>query len=94
MCEALLSARICTATAPVPCSSPLPVPIMIPSTIYALFFLLAAVHAIPLHRSLEKRDVIDPPITSPDASTTWNVGETVTVTWYVARLDPRSDAWT
>lgn len=87
MCEALLfRPPFCTATAPGPCSPPLPVPVMIPSTICALFFLLAAVHAVPLQWSLEKRDVISPPVTSPDASTTWNVGETVTVTWYVVCL--------
>lgn len=29
------------------------------------------------------RDVVDPQITSPDASTVWTVGKTETVTWYV-----------
>ncbi|KAH9936654.1 uncharacterized protein B0H18DRAFT_868458 [Fomitopsis serialis] len=59
---------------------------MLSFTIYALCFLLAAVHAIPLRRALEERDVISPPITSPDASTVWNVGETVTVTWDLSAL--------
>ncbi|TFY60169.1 hypothetical protein EVJ58_g5317 [Rhodofomes roseus] len=58
---------------------------MLAAMIYALFFLLAAVHAVPLRREVHERDVISPPITSPDASTVWNVGETVTVTCFAAR---------
>ncbi|EPS98412.1 hypothetical protein FOMPIDRAFT_1093403, partial [Fomitopsis schrenkii] len=37
------------------------------------------------------RDVISPPVTSPDASTTWNVGETVTVTWNLSALPPNTN---
>ncbi|KZT64924.1 hypothetical protein DAEQUDRAFT_677692 [Daedalea quercina L-15889] len=59
--------------------------------IYALFFLLAAAHAIPLRRALEERDVISPLITSPDASTVWNVGDTVTVTWNMSALPPNTN---
>ncbi|KAH9841832.1 uncharacterized protein C8Q71DRAFT_739006 [Rhodofomes roseus] len=61
---------------------------MLAAMIYALFFLLAAVHAVPLRRDVHERDVISPPITSPDASTVWNVGETVTVTWNLSALPP------
>ncbi|KAI5834387.1 hypothetical protein K523DRAFT_230639 [Schizophyllum commune Tattone D] len=39
---------------------------------------------------LTGRDVVAPPITSPNASTTWNVGETVTVTWDTSDLPPES----
>ncbi|KAI0081662.1 hypothetical protein K474DRAFT_1259092 [Panus rudis PR-1116 ss-1] len=37
---------------------------------------------------LVSRDVIDPPITSPDASTVWHVGETQTVTWDTSGIPP------
>ncbi|KAG6377238.1 hypothetical protein JVT61DRAFT_1292 [Boletus reticuloceps] len=39
--------------------------------------LLSSVLTLPLVR----RDVVDPPITSPTASTIWHVGQTQTVTW-------------
>lgn len=51
------------------------------SLLTTLFFSLYAIaYAAP---SLVKRIVVDPPITSPDASTVWTVGSTVTVTWSV-----------
>lgn len=44
--------------------------------------LLAAILALPLVR----RDIVDPPITSPTANTVWHVGQTETVTWFVVLL--------
>ena len=44
-----------------------------------LFCLLALAQAVPV----VKRIVISPQITTPNASTIWNVGNTVTVTWCV-----------
>ncbi|KAL1689399.1 hypothetical protein GGG16DRAFT_115111 [Schizophyllum commune] len=70
---------------------------------YALTTILSAVSALvvsvraapmlmaPLAAvQLTGRDVVAPPITSPNASTTWNVGETVTVTWDTSDLPPES----
>lgn len=51
---------------------------MLTFIISCLFF--SVVRALPTFLS---RDVFDPPITSPSASTIWQVGQTVTVTWYV-----------
>ncbi|KAI6030709.1 hypothetical protein F5J12DRAFT_802348 [Pisolithus orientalis] len=48
----------------------------------SLFSLVSCVLTVPL----PARDVVDPPITSPTASTVWNVGETQTVTWSTANL--------
>jgi hypothetical protein len=45
-----------------------------------LFYVLVFVQAVPL----VKRIVVSPQITSPTASTTWNVGDKVTVTWFVS----------
>lgn len=42
-------------------------------------FGLAAVNATPLSR----RDVVAPPIITPNAQTVWPIGTTQTVTWYV-----------
>ena len=53
----------------------------------ALLFFALGVSATPtpgrssLH--LSKRDVWSPPVITPDSTTVWTVGETVTVTWYV-----------
>ncbi|KAI0061492.1 hypothetical protein BV25DRAFT_1826628 [Artomyces pyxidatus] len=48
-------------------------------SLFTIFFiyLVAFVHAAPL----VKRIVVSPHITSPSASTVWNVGDKVTVTW-------------
>ncbi|KAK7469367.1 hypothetical protein VKT23_003842 [Stygiomarasmius scandens] len=54
-------------------------------TTLCLFFLVA-VRAIPL----DKRDVINPPIIKPDASTVWTVGQAETVTWDTSGLPPDS----
>ncbi|KAF5330274.1 hypothetical protein D9758_014456 [Tetrapyrgos nigripes] len=54
-------------------------------TTLCLFF-LALVRAIPL----ESRDVINPQIMSPDASTVWVVGQTETVSWNTTNLPPDS----
>ena len=57
----------------------------------AVSALVVSVRAAPMLMAplaavqLTGRDVVAPPITSPNASTTWNVGETVTVTWCVVR---------
>ncbi|EIM81626.1 uncharacterized protein STEHIDRAFT_22683, partial [Stereum hirsutum FP-91666 SS1] len=40
--------------------------------------------------SLVKRIVVDPPITSPDASTVWTVGSSVTVTWNTSVIPPEA----
>jgi hypothetical protein len=49
----------------------------------ALLFFALGVSAAPTPRSvnLSQRDVWAPPVTSPDASTVWTVGSTVTATW-------------
>ncbi|KIK57146.1 hypothetical protein GYMLUDRAFT_46378 [Collybiopsis luxurians FD-317 M1] len=47
-----------------------------------LFF--SVVRALP---TLLSRDVVDPPITSPTASTVWHSGETVTVTWDTSNIN-------
>lgn len=54
-------------------------------TIFASFGLLAVALAAPFQH--ENRDVLivySPKITSPTASTTWIVGNTYDVTWYVS----------
>lgn len=48
----------------------------------SLFSLVSCVLTAPL----PARDVVAPPITSPTASTVWNVGDTQTVTWSTANL--------
>lgn len=53
--------------------------VMIHATVYAFAFLLASTIALPI--TPNKRDVVDPPITSPDATTLWHVGDKQTVTW-------------
>ncbi|KAJ3777940.1 hypothetical protein FB446DRAFT_633167 [Lentinula raphanica] len=58
---------------------------MLTFTISCLFFSL--VRALP---TLLSREVFDPPITSPTASTVWQVGQTVTVTWDTTNLPPAS----
>ncbi|KAF9071207.1 hypothetical protein BDP27DRAFT_535018 [Rhodocollybia butyracea] len=58
---------------------------MLSFTILCFFF--SFVQAIP---TLLSRDVFDPPITSPTASTVWQVGQTVTVTWDTTNLPPPS----
>ncbi|KAJ3830657.1 hypothetical protein EV361DRAFT_881632 [Lentinula raphanica] len=58
---------------------------MLTFTISCLFFSLA--RALP---TLLSREVFDPPITSPTASTVWQVGQTVTVTWDTTNLPPAS----
>ncbi|KAH9167473.1 hypothetical protein EDB89DRAFT_122596 [Lactarius sanguifluus] len=45
--------------------------------IFLLFYVLVFVHAVPF----VKRIVVSPQITYPKASTTWNQGDKVTVTW-------------
>ena len=49
--------------------------------LYAI--VLHVVHALPL----EKRIVINPQITSPNAGTVWTPGKTELVTWYVGFWD-------
>ena len=49
--------------------------------LYAI--VLHVVHALPL----EKRIVINPQITSPNAGTVWTPGKTELVTWYVGFCD-------
>ncbi|KAI5896928.1 uncharacterized protein SCHCODRAFT_02616228 [Schizophyllum commune H4-8] len=62
----------------------------------AVSALVVSVRAAPMLMAplaavqLTGRDVVAPPITSPNASTTWNVGETVTVTWDTSDLPPES----
>ncbi|GAW00162.1 hypothetical protein LENED_001662 [Lentinula edodes] len=58
---------------------------MLTFTISCLFF--SVVRALP---TLLSRDVFDPPITSPSASTIWQVGQTVTVIWDITNLPPAS----
>ncbi|KAJ4481965.1 hypothetical protein J3R30DRAFT_3455516 [Lentinula aciculospora] len=58
---------------------------MLTLTISCLF--LSVVVALP---TLLSRDVYDPPITSPTASTVWQVGQTVTVSWDTTNLPPAS----
>ncbi|KAJ4472353.1 hypothetical protein C8R41DRAFT_776320 [Lentinula lateritia] len=58
---------------------------MLTFIISCLFF--SVVRALPTFLS---RDVFDPPITSPSASTIWQVGQTVTVTWDTTNLPPTS----
>ncbi|KAK1228167.1 hypothetical protein PQX77_008800 [Marasmius sp. AFHP31] len=50
------------------------------SALLALFAATATVSASPL----EKRDIWSPPITSPDATTVWEAGQVVQVTWDTA----------
>ncbi|KAF9064581.1 hypothetical protein BDP27DRAFT_1230327 [Rhodocollybia butyracea] len=40
---------------------------------------------------LLSRTVFDPPVTSPNASTVWTVGETVTATWDTSSLPPANE---
>ncbi|KAH9080214.1 hypothetical protein EDB83DRAFT_2513120 [Lactarius deliciosus] len=49
---------------------------------FVLFYFLVFVQAVPL----VKRIVVSPQITSPSASTTWNVGDKVTVTWETSSI--------
>ncbi|KAF8827500.1 hypothetical protein F5879DRAFT_922121 [Lentinula edodes] len=58
---------------------------MLTFIISCLFF--SVVRALP---TLLSRDVFDPPITSPSASTIWQVGQTVTVIWDITNLPPAS----
>src|SRR6266702_4753576 len=51
---------------------------------FIFFYVLVFVQAVPL----VKRIVVSPQITSPTASTTWNVGDKVTVTWCVQLSQP------
>ncbi|KAH9060472.1 hypothetical protein EDB87DRAFT_607524 [Lactarius vividus] len=51
---------------------------------FVLFYVLVFVQAVPL----VKRIVVSPQITSPSASTTWNVGDKVTVTWETSSIPP------
>ncbi|KAI6041372.1 hypothetical protein EDC04DRAFT_2565756 [Pisolithus marmoratus] len=55
---------------------------MFTTLLLSLFSLVSSALAVPL----PARDVVDPPITSPTASTVWNVGETQIVTWSTANL--------
>ncbi|KAL0060631.1 hypothetical protein AAF712_012574 [Marasmius tenuissimus] len=50
------------------------------SALLALFAATATVSASPL----AKRDIWSPPITSPDATTVWEAGQVVQVTWDTA----------
>ncbi|EGN98060.1 hypothetical protein SERLA73DRAFT_182933 [Serpula lacrymans var. lacrymans S7.3] len=50
-------------------------------TIFSIFLMIYASLDLARAVPLAKRDVVDPPITSPIAGTVWNVGETQTVTW-------------
>ncbi|KIL61384.1 hypothetical protein M378DRAFT_199551 [Amanita muscaria Koide BX008] len=49
----------------------------------SLLFLTSAL-AVPLH----KRDVVDPPVTAPNASTVWTAGSTQLVVWDTSKLPP------
>ncbi|KAH9011655.1 hypothetical protein EDB85DRAFT_1101789 [Lactarius pseudohatsudake] len=51
---------------------------------FVLFYVLVFVQAVPL----VKRIVVSPQITSPSASTTWNAGDKVTVTWETSSIPP------
>ncbi|KAF8133943.1 hypothetical protein EV363DRAFT_1324997 [Boletus edulis] len=51
--------------------------LMFTQYVLLLTSLLSSVLTLPLVR----RDVVDPPITSPTAGTIWHVGQTQTVTW-------------
>ncbi|KAK7690383.1 hypothetical protein QCA50_007041 [Cerrena zonata] len=57
---------------------------MINAIIFAFAFLLPTVWSLPL----VIRDAVAPPITKPDGSTTWKVGDTVQVTWDTSGLPP------
>ncbi|KAH9027207.1 hypothetical protein EDB84DRAFT_315031 [Lactarius hengduanensis] len=57
--------------------------------IFLLFYVLVFVHAIPF----VKRIVVSPQITYPKASTTWNAGDKVTVTWDTSGI-PRTSNFT
>ncbi|KAI0786877.1 hypothetical protein C8Q75DRAFT_769674 [Abortiporus biennis] len=58
--------------------------IMFRVVICALASLFISSNALPLTR----RDAVAPPITSPDASTVWQVGTIQTVTWDTSNLPP------
>ncbi|CAL1712728.1 unnamed protein product [Somion occarium] len=59
--------------------------VMFDAIVLVFSYLLSSAHAIPV---LVTRDVVNPPVTSPDASTVWHVGETQTVTWDTSSLPP------
>lgn len=48
-----------------------------------LLFTISSLALLVLSVPLKLRDVVDPPITSPTASTVWHVGEMQLVTWQV-----------
>ncbi|KAF5382306.1 hypothetical protein D9757_008474 [Collybiopsis confluens] len=56
---------------------------MLTFTILSCLF-LSLVQALP---TMFQRDVVDPPITSPTASTVWHSGDTVTVTWDTSNIN-------
>ncbi|KAF9064591.1 hypothetical protein BDP27DRAFT_1333308 [Rhodocollybia butyracea] len=55
---------------------------VIPSLLFSL------ARASPM---LLSRTVFDPPVTSPNSSTVWTVGETVTATWDTSSLPPANE---
>ncbi|EMD40118.1 hypothetical protein CERSUDRAFT_81416 [Gelatoporia subvermispora B] len=65
---------------------------MIFFTIYALLALFGSVNAIAI--PVMSRDVVDPPVTNPNAQTVWTVGSTQTVTWNTSGLPPVSELTT
>lgn len=52
----------------------------LPSMLLAVLFFISFVAAAPA-ASLKERDVVDPPVTTPNATTVWVVGSTQTVVW-------------
>ena len=57
----------------------LPMPLL--AMLFVMTVLSAIVRAVPVVINDLKRDVADPPVTTPNASTVWVVGETQTVVW-------------
>jgi hypothetical protein len=58
----------------------------IPAILLSLALGASAAGIVPLQVAVKqqsRREVWVPPITEPDASTVWNIGMTVTVSWYV-----------
>ena len=66
---------------------------------FTLWFAIPFAAAAPIP---QRRDVWTPPVTCPDASSVWQVGQTYTVTWFVQptsrslnlpRLTTTTGAW-
>ncbi|KAJ3489209.1 hypothetical protein NLI96_g2267 [Meripilus lineatus] len=60
--------------------------VMFHAILYAFTLLLSSSSALPILQ--DKRDVVNPHITSPTAATVWTVGSKQTVTWDTSDLPP------